>query len=322
VKNTVVKILYSFTASVRPVFIFLLLRHFGKSKIYYLNLVAKKLISLFDPNNIRRRTHKKIKHGNCLFEDADGVIFELNLNEHIDFNMFIFGYFDNTIKCLIKQYLNNQTIFFIDVGANIGSISIPVSSMGVQSVAIEPSKNNYDKLLRNIERNQSNLLTKKIALVSELTKGKEIALFSPPGNYGSSSFSPEWNPGLTENLVEFVETCTLDALVEEIGSKLVDKLLIIKIDVEGMEFEVLEGSRETLLNYRPLLVLEWRIDKFEKEKGYQLINKIISLDNYKIYALTKYLGKIVLRNFNEKSVYENILVIPTEKISLLNLGEQ
>lgn len=173
-----VKILYSFTASVRPVFIFLLLRHFSKSKIYYLNLVAKKMIALFDPNNIRRRTHKKIKHGYCLFEDADGVIFELNLNEHIDFNIFIFGYFDNTIKCLIKQYLNKQTIFFIDVGANIGSISIPVSSMGVQSIAIEPIKYNYDKLLRNIDRNQSNLLTKKIALVSELTKGKEIALFS------------------------------------------------------------------------------------------------------------------------------------------------
>lgn len=316
-----VKILYSFTASVRPVFIFVLLRHFGKSKIYYLNLVAKKLIALFDPNNIRRRTHKKIKHGYCLFEDADGVIFELNLNEHIDFNIFIFGYFDNTIKCLIKQYLNKQTIFFIDVGANIGSISIPVSSMGVQSVAIEPSKYNYDKLLRNIYRNQSNLITKKMALVSELTKGKEIALFSPPGNYGSSSFSPEWNPSLTENLVEFVETCTLDALVEEIGSKLIGKLMIIKIDVEGMEFEVLEGSRETMLNYRPLLVLEWRIDKFEKEKGYALINKIMSLDNYKIYALTKYLGKIVLSNFNEQSIYENILVIPTEKISLLNLGE-
>lgn len=111
-------------------------------------------------------------------------------------------------------------------------------------------------------------------------------------------------------------------MVEEIGSKLIGKLLIIKIDVEGMEFEVLEGSREIILNYRPLLVLEWRIDKFEKEKGHEIINKIMSLDNYKIYALTKYLGKIVLSNFNEQSIYENILVIPTEKISLLNLGEQ
>lgn len=126
---------------------------------------------------------------------------------------------------------------------------------------------------------------------------------------------------MTENLIEFVETCTLDALVEEIGSKLIGKLLIIKIDVEGMEFEVLEGSHETILNYRPLLVLEWRIDKFEKEKRHELINKIMNLDNYKIYALTKYLGKIVLKNFNEQSIYENILVMPTEKISLLNLGE-
>jgi hypothetical protein len=123
-------------------------------------------------------------------------------------------------------------------------------------------------------------------------------------------------------LIEFVETCTLDALVEEIGSKLIDKLLIIKIDVEGMEFEVLEGSRKTILNYRPLLVLEWRIDKFEKEKRHELINKIMNLDNYKIYALTKCHDKIVLKNFNEQSIYENILVIPTEKISLLNLGEQ
>ena len=97
---------------------------------------------------------------------------------------------------------------------------------------------------------------------------------------------------------------------------------MIKIDVEGMEFEVLEGSRKTILNYRPLFVLERRIDKFEKEKRHELINKIMNLDNYKIYALTKCLDKIVLKNFNEQSIYENILVIPTEKISLLNLGEQ
>jgi FkbM family methyltransferase len=294
----------------------------NKSKILYVNLVAKKLISLFDPNNIRRRTRKKIKFGYYLFEDADGIIFELNLNEHIDFNIFIFGYFDNTIICLIKQFLNNQTIFFIDVGANIGSISIPVSSMGVQTVAIEPSKLNYEKLLRNAHRNQSNLFTRKIALVSKLVKGREIALFSPPGNYGSSSFSPEWNPGLTENLVEFVETCTLDALVEELGPKLIDKFLIVKIDVEGMEFEVLEGSRKTISNYRPLLVLEWRIDKLEKEKVHELVNKIRDLDNYKIYALTKSLGKVVLKNFNQQTIYENIIVIPNEKISLLNLEKQ
>lgn len=110
-KNVVAKILYSFTASVRPVPLFLSLRHLSRSKIIYVNLVAQKLISLFDPNNIRRRTHKRIKYGYYIFKDADGVIFELNLNEHIDFNLFIFGYFDNTIKYLIKQYLNKQKIF-------------------------------------------------------------------------------------------------------------------------------------------------------------------------------------------------------------------
>lgn len=284
--------------------------------------MGKKLVPLFDPNNIRRRTRKRIKSGYTLFTDIDGNVFELNMNEHIDFNIFIFGYFDNTIKCLIQQFSDKQKLFFVDVGANIGAITIPVSSLGVQSFAIEPNSLNYNKLLRNANQNQLSLLAKKLALVSEFRKGKDIALFSPPGNYGSSSLSAEWNPGLTENAIEIVETCTLDDLLVEIRSRLLNKLLIIKIDVEGMEFEVLEGSHKTILEYRPFIVLEWRIDKFESNKRYELINKITSLDDYKIYALSENRGRIILENFNEQVVYENILVIPIEKISLLNLAGQ
>lgn len=50
-----------------------------------------------------------------------------------------------------------------------------------------------------------------------------------------------------------VETCTIDRLVHELDLQRVD---LIKMDIQGAEFEALQGALNTLRECRPLLVIE------------------------------------------------------------------
>ena len=55
----------------------------------------------------------------------------------------------------------------------------------------------------------------------------------------------------------------LDAIVKE--SKL-GRVDVIKIDVEGAEFEVLKGTAQTLDDYHPVLIIELEPQPFKSEK--------------------------------------------------------
>ena len=59
--------------------------------------------------------------------------------------------------------------------------------------------------------------------------------------------------GDTVTTVE-IECRTLDAIVAERGLNRID---LVKIDVEGFEHEVLRGARDTLARFRPKLIVEW-----------------------------------------------------------------
>lgn len=62
-----------------------------------------------------------------------------------------------------------QTGFFIDVGAHIGSISVPIAYMSpeIDIIAIEPLHSNFLQLTKNIERNKLQNITALEKAVSE-----------------------------------------------------------------------------------------------------------------------------------------------------------
>jgi FkbM family methyltransferase len=275
---------------------------------------ASKIINSLDPNNIRRNTTSQIADCVYLYKDSSGITYELNLNEHIEYRIFMFGFFDNLVVEFIPKYLEVSSTLFIDIGANIGSITIPVSKLGVETIAVEPNSINYSKLMLNIALNNSSATVIKKALVAKKTEPYSISLYSPPGNYGATSFKSTWNPGLTSNNMEVVETSTFDDLFGGLIGKKIFEYVLIKIDVEGMELDVIEGAGKTIYDYRPLIIMEWRIDRYEISDRLNLTKKIKNFNNYKIYAIQKSGDEILLSVFDPNIIYENILIIPQEKI--------
>lgn len=132
----------------------------------------------------------------------------------------------------------------IDVGANIGTHTIPLAQQVKYVYAFEPQRLSYQMLCGNIALNGlSNVYAFQQGLADTV---KEVKVPVIPAddirNRGSLNIE-----GHTEG--EPVLLMTLDDLE-------LTQCHLIKIDVEGMEASVLRGGRQTLQRLRPFLFVE------------------------------------------------------------------
>lgn len=313
--NKIIKrIFYSIAGRFRYIFLFNIFKKLRVSKLKVVREFSTILINLFDPNNIRKTSFSQIKENIIIFKGYDGSLFKLNLSEHIEYRLYINGYFDLTALNFIKKYLEINSTFFIDVGANIGSVSIPIANLGVETIAVEPVSQIYSKLLANVNLNTGHVKSIHKALVGDDFEEKTITLFSPVGNAGATSHNPNWNPSKGPNNSEIVEVLTLDHLVRSLKFDKHNCSILIKIDVEGMEVDVLKGSNEVIRVFRPIFIMEWRIDRYESANKLLLLKTIRELCNYKIFALHGSKTDINVGDFDEYNSYENILLVPSEKL--------
>jgi FkbM family methyltransferase len=161
-----------------------------------------------------------------------------------------------------------QSVF--DIGANIGAHTIAfaaiVGPLG-HVTAFEPQRVIFQILNANAALNGlTAVTTKAIALGSAAG-----AIKVPPLNYaGEANFGGLSLEGATVG--EEVPLLTFDSLA-------VAACDFVKIDVEGMEIEVLKGMGETIARFRPAMYVE----NDRARKSAALIAHLLEL-NYRLYA--------------------------------------
>lgn len=131
--------------------------------------------------------------------------------------------------------LNKKNTVALDIGANIGLVSIYLSKYFERIIALEPSKLHYDAYLRNM---QSNNITnvKPINKALYIRNGK-FPFGGPSSNRTMRSMHmATWEKGKPD---EEVEAMTFDKLFEEENIEHVD---LLKLDIEGTEVEVLSSE--------------------------------------------------------------------------------
>ncbi len=147
----------------------------------------------------------------------------------------------------LKELLPSYQLF-IDVGANIGTYSIIAAKAGIKSLAFEPIENNFKSLLKNIKLNQAEDLIKPIAY--GLGSSNEKVMFNYyPLKPGASSIHPlkKKSEKIEVQIQKFDELN-----IEEIKKS---KSIIIKIDVEGMEMEVVKGMEKLLQSDKNICII-------------------------------------------------------------------
>lgn len=151
----------------------------------------------------------------------------------------------------------------IDVGANIGVFSLCYAALFTRSTvyAFEPHPDNYTLLLQGLALNPE--LADRIRPVKlGLSNAAGVRSLSMPLPAQHARYGPGARPlncGLfslhgerTERIP--CELATLDAFCTAKG---IERVGFIKVDVEGHEYEVLEGATGVIRASRPILFVEY-----------------------------------------------------------------
>ena len=158
----------------------------------------------------------------------------------------------------IAKELDNQNDqgWFFDVGANVGLYSWEVREVSPlrKILAFEPDPENIKLLEKTLNgANFQNVEICKCALSNQLA---EISFFQDTLTSATGCVAGKEKPWIEQYLKGSVneirvKTNTLDSVTQEEKTP-----SLIKIDVEGHEIEVLQGSSNTLTKARPLLIIE------------------------------------------------------------------
>jgi FkbM family methyltransferase len=200
----------------------------------------------------------------------------------------------------------------IEVGANIGALTVPyakhLKKIDSRILCYEPQPEIFHLLNANIALNAiENASVRNIGLGSQ----SKTIFFTPPdymqmGNFGGVELDLQGEGGSDAVLLKI---STLDDEMANVEHS----LGILKIDVEGMELDVLRGACKTIQKYRPIIYLENdRVERspelcnFLIEKKYELywhMPELISKTNFFNYPLAD----------NERIISINMLALPCEK---------
>jgi FkbM family methyltransferase len=173
----------------------------------------------------------------------DGIKYALDLTELIDRAIWMHGWEPMTIA-FIKKYVRPGDVV-IEVGANIGAHTLLMADIvGLDGHihAFEPTAYAQRKLRANLELNPQ--LASRITIRSELVSNHERAT---PTRQIKSSF-PVTSTGSADEIVS-AATIALD-------DETFPKVSLLKVDVDGYDYKVLEGATAILQKFEPMVLVE------------------------------------------------------------------
>jgi FkbM family methyltransferase len=126
----------------------------------------------------------------------------------------------------------------IDVGANVGVFALHSAAAGAQVIAVEPNADAYRRLRAAVKANglEARIVTINAAVGAEAGRGRMVV----PRGQSVLGFVDTSSP---RSGADHVVVITLDDLI---ARRQIERIDLLKIDVEGAEYEVLRGSTRAL----------------------------------------------------------------------------
>ena len=230
-------------------------------------------------------------------------------DQGVERSLFETGTYERGTLSFILAHLHaGQT--FVDIGANIGLMSLTAQkALGEkgQVWAFEANPKTFEILEKNIELNEAKGI-RAFACGLGRTKETQVLYDNWSINRGAAStvVKSEQAEGTEIQILPLDEVTTGQGIHVD----------LIKIDVEGMELQVLEGAKNTILKDQPILIVEFSIERNETNGRQALYDVLVS---YEIYTLYKLAGgkerdsKLVeIHAFSEIPTDDNVFCLPNK----------
>jgi FkbM family methyltransferase len=185
------------------------------------------------------------------YEFQPGLWMQLNARDLIQQTILLDGVWDPSLTSYIEKHLRPGDVF-VDVGAHVGYFTLLASRrVGPTGavLSIEPNPFALKQLAQNVERSQlQNVLVEHTAC-GETRNVVQLYLHTESNSSKASLY-----PGdVTGDVAVEVPCTTLDHLCQE---RSLQRVKLVKIDVEGAELFVLRGMKRIMREMRPVIVLE------------------------------------------------------------------
>lgn len=182
----------------------------------------------------------------------------------------------------------------VDIGCHIGTYSLPLAKQGHSLISIDGSP---DSIACLGEAQRRNNLRNIIAINKVLSNDERSCFF----NSKSSAYSAI-DDNFSTNIPQ--TTSTLDILLKSQLSY-INQCDLIKMDVEGQEQKVIEGAFYTIVQFKPILILEINTSCLHKQN---------QKPNILFRVLTELGYDILLPEFDLNTMQVNLLQIDPDAI--------
>lgn len=163
------------------------------------------------------------------------------------------GYYQNDVMVAALK-LDKRRGGFIDIGAHVGFWSIMADVSGYQNIyAFEPIMENLKCYLLN-----SLQIDSKFWIFPLMVGNGKRYTMNKPTVFNSGSWEAVENE-------KGVVSIKIDSIIEKF-----EDISLIKIDVHGMEAEVIKGMEATLRKFKPIVIVE----KSEDQEGIRFLEAI------------------------------------------------
>lgn len=259
---------------------------------------------LYHPDMITDTTRIRI-----IMPYLDTLKIHIDTQIFLEWSIFFYSAYEkNTIKVL--KAILSQASNVVEVGANVGAHTIAIAEACPQGkiIAVEPYFAARARLESNIALNSlSNIIVIDTALSDK--EGESVLHCPTLANQANASLYRD-HIDRTEKVNSFpVHINTVDRVFETSGLIGLD---LIKMDVEGNDFHVIQGARQTIDRFHPFLIFEfertsWSLagDDFPK------VHSFLFERGYTLYQFSeRYFQRIKGMNIKE---FTNVLAIPSDR---------
>lgn len=218
---------------------------------------------------------------------------------------FISGWYEPETIAMIRRFVRHGQNC-IDIGANVGAITIALAdACGPNGIvhAFEPGPDYYTRLCKNLELNPD---------LNTRVKVHSVGLSDSPGQAPWQASSIYMGTASMYKAIRDMSRPTLKLPVVRLDDynpiARLSSIGFVKIDVDGLELQILKGSTGTIRRHKPVLYVETTMWNDEMRAAAQEIELLLETLGYDLFKIDEKTLEITRTRFPDLSF--NTLALP------------